>query len=211
MSHHKYHVFAVLLTVVFALCGFTACGEKSSQEEASIAMEDLPYGATMVTNETLPVLVEYDKRYFEEAEYTAISNYFYAIQTKDETLYDENTLDLYMDYIVTEMYQGLVGLDGLLTQQHDTYAQQAGGTEFTFTKVAITEVQQDTDTVHGDLDNLCLMLDALSGEEGYSDAHVSEGKFLKLEITTAADATTTVLEEQYLFVICVDGQYQICS
>lgn len=212
---------ARLLAMLMALCCLTACGEKQNKKEERVAMEDLPFGATLQELDTTPVPVEYDSRYFTEEAMTALSNYFYAIQTEDAALYQEVTLDFYTDYVVQQMFQGLVGVDGLLTKLKFSYTPQASGTstdadasanaDVTFTKISIAECEQSTDEVHNNLDNLYPMLNTLNGDENYCTEHISDAKFLNLSLSLASGDATTTLSDQYVFLLCVDGQYVICS
>lgn len=210
---------ARLLAILMALCCLTACSEKQNKKEESVAMEDLPFGATLRSLDTVEVPVEYDSRYFTEEAMTALSNYFYAIQTEDVTLYQEVTLDFYTDYVVQQMFQGLIGVDGLLTKLKFSYTPQTSTTstdtdtsaDVTFTKITITECEQSTDAIHGNLDNLYPMLNTLSGEENYCTEHISDAKFLNLSLSLASGDATTTLSDQYVFLLCVDGRYVICS
>lgn len=210
---------ARLLAMLMALCCLTACGEKQNNEEENVAMEDLPFGATLRLLDTVEVPVEYDSRYFTEEAMTALSNYFYAIQTEDVALYQEVTLDFYTDYVVQEMFQGLVGVDGLLTKIKFSYTPQVSGTstetdsdaDVTFTKIEITDCEQSTDDVHNNLDNLYPMLNTLSGAETYCTDHISDAKFLNLSLSLESGDAATTLSDQYVFLLCVDGQYVICS
>ena len=212
---------ARLLAILMTLCCLTACGEKQEQAEESVAMEDLPFGATLQLLDTVAIPIEYDSRYFTEEEMTVLSNYFYAIQTEDTALYEEVTLDFYTDYVVQQMFQGLVGVDGLLTKIKFSYTPQPSETsietetktnaDVTFTKITITECEQSTDSIHNNLDNLYPMLNELSGEENYCTEHISDAKFLNLSLSLASGDATTTLSDQYVFLLCVDGQYVICA
>lgn len=212
---------ARLMAIVMVLCCLTACGEKQEQPEESVAMEDLPFGATLQLLDTAAVPIEYDSRYFTQEEMTVLSNYFYAIQTEDTALYEEVTLDFYTDYVTQQMFQGLVGVDGLLTKIKFSYTPQTSeasteqetttNADVTFTKIIIAECERSTDNVHSNLDNLYPMLDALSGEENYCTEHVSDAKFLNLSLSLASGDATTTLSDQCVFLLCVDGRYVICS
>lgn len=210
----------LLLAILMTLCCLTACGEKQTQaEESGAAMEDLPFGATLQLLDTAAIPIEYDFRYFTEEEMTVLSNYFYAIQTVDTALYETVTLDFYTDYVVQQMFQGLVGVDGLLTKIKFSYTPQSSETsgetetsaDVTFTKIIITECEQSTDSIHNNLDNLFPMLNELSGEENYCTEHISDAKFLNLSLSLASGDATTTLSDQYVFLLCVDGQYVICA
>lgn len=183
-------------------------------------MEDLPFGAVLRDLNTTEIPVEYDSRYFTEEAMTVLSNYFYAIQTEDTALYQEVTLDFYDDYVMQQMFQGLVGLDGLLTQLKSSYTPQQSATgtstgntdaDVTFTQINVVECEQSTDSVHSNLDNLYPMLNELSGEEDYCTQHVSDAKFLNLSLSLKSGDHTTTLSDQYVFLLCVDGKYVICS
>ena len=210
--------FCCLFAVILALCSLTACGSK--KEKGNVSMEDLPFGAVLRDLNTTEIPVEYDSRYFTEEAMTVLSNYFYAIQTEDTALYQEVTLDFYDDYVMQQMFQGLVGLDGLLTQLKSSYTSQQSATgtstentdaDVTFTQINVVECEQSTDSVHSNLDNLYPMLNELSGEEDYCTQHVSDAKFLNLSLSLKSGDHTTTLSDQYVFLLCVDGKYVICS
>ena len=129
-------------------------------------------------------------------------------------------LDFYDDYVMQQMFQGLVGLDGLLTQLKSSYTPQQSATgtstenadaDVTFTQINVVECEQSTDSVHSNLDNLYPMLNELSGEEDYCTQHVSDAKFLNLSLSLKSGDNTTTLSDQYVFLLCVDGKYVICS
>jgi hypothetical protein len=203
---------SLLLTLFLTLSCLTACkDEETSSSTDSVAMEDLPFGATMQQSTDTSIPVEYDYRYFSEDAISALADYFYAIQTEDTTLYTQCTLDCYTDYVVEEMYQGLVGVDGLLTQQNYNFAQQTEDETCTFYSISITDCEQATDTIHDNIDNLNTMIDALSEEEDYTANHVTDEWFLTLDISLGTTGNLTTLSDQYVFLICVDGQYLICS
>ena len=111
-------------------------------------------------------------------------------------------------------------MDGLLTQQktNNTPQQKTTGTstenaeaDVTFTQINVVECEQSTDSVHSNLDNLYPMLNELSGEEDYCTQHVSDAKFLTLSLSLKSGDNTTPLSDQYVFLLCVDGKYVICS
>ncbi len=81
----------------------------SIPDDASVAMEDLPYGATMVAlksknDEKIKVDIEFDKRYFYTPDETVypesyiISDYVYALQTADAELLESVFYKPYLEY-----------------------------------------------------------------------------------------------------------------
>ncbi len=195
------------------LCGalvltMTAC---SSNKPEDVAEAELPYGATLITDsEKGEVPITYDRRFFNEDEITTLSSYFYALESMDEALLDETTLDLYTDFVVDAMYQGLIGFDGLLTQMNGSFA-VAENVPYTITEVEITDYFTIEEHANTDLENLYNMLDELDGEENFYSHISGEGKYLTYTIKTESNGESKVFTDQRLFLIQVDGAYTICS
>lgn len=195
----------VLFAGVMLSCILTGCGE-----EENVAEADLPYGATLISdNENGEVQITYDRRFFEAEEIQTLSSYFYALETKDKALLDETTLDLYTDFVVETLYQGMAGMDGLITQMSGVFAVEEN-VPYTIVDVEITSYATIEDDANTDLENLYNMLGELSGEENYQD-RVGAGKFITYDIITESDGESKTLMDQNLFLIQVDGVYTICS
>ena len=86
---------AVFLTAaLLGCCALTGCGGNG----VTIAEEDMPYGATMREAKTTYALpVTYDRRFLNEEQLTAVTDYLSAIITKDAALYETYTLGFYND------------------------------------------------------------------------------------------------------------------
>ncbi|MBQ8688418.1 MAG: hypothetical protein IJ512_07735 [Ruminococcus sp.] len=198
--------WCVLLTGVMLSCMLTGCGEDAE----SVAEEDLPYGATMISdNDNGEVQITYDRRFFEAEEIRTLSSYFYALESMDETLLEETTLDLYTDFVVDALYQGMAGMDGLLTQMSGVFAVEED-VPYTIVDVEITAYSTVEDDANTDLENLYNMLGELSGEANYRN-RIGSGKFVTYDIITESDGETKTLTDQNLFLIQVDGEYAVCS
>lgn len=196
-----------MLAGLMLTCVLTGC----SEEAENVAEEDLPYGATMITDsENGEVPITYDRRFFETDEIKTLSSYFYALESKDEELLDATTLDLYTDFVVKAMYQGYAGFDGLLTQMSGTFEVEEN-VPYTIKDVEITAYYTIENDANTDLENLYNMLGELSGEENYSQRIGAGGKSITYTIITESDGETKTLEDQMLFLIQVDGEYVICS
>lgn len=183
----------------------------SGNEEKDYSEADLPYGATMLTDtQSGNVPVTYDRRFFSEEEIKTLSDYFYALETKDAELLDENTLDLYTDFVIETLYQDLIGIDGLVVDMNSEFAAEAGA-DYTIKEVEITSIYTSDDEESSDLENLYNMLQELSGDENYTSEHISDGKYITYSIRTDTDGTVKLFEDQNLFLIKADGVYAVCS
>lgn len=207
-----FRLVSIMICFVMLLVSFTGCENKKESQSVSqpeVKMEDLPYGATMQTDETnYPFTISYDKRFFEPEEIKAITDYFYSIETKDEEVYKNRTVSSYMDYIVEQMYQNLIGIDGIMVQQNDEYNKAAGG-EFTIAEVEISEYDDKTEE-GSDLYNLYEMLNALNNDEKYTDEHIANSKYFKYNITLQGPERKATQSDRTMFIVCEDGTYKVC-
>lgn len=192
---------AVLLSVL------TGCG---GQEGENIAEADLPYGATMLTDsECGEVPITYDRRFITAEEASALSGYFYALETKDEELLDKCTPDVYTNFVTEAMYQDFLGMDALVQDMNSTFAAEEGA-DYEIKEVEITSFYTEDDQESADLANLYNMLSELSGEENYL-SRITDGKFITYTIRTDTDGKIKTFTDQTLFLIQLDGEYTVCS
>lgn len=202
----KWHL---CLSGVMLAAVLTGCSDNSNEKDYSEA--DLPYGATMLTDtQSGNVPITYDRRFFSQEEIKTLSDYFYSLETKDEKLLDDTTLDLYTDFVVSSLYQDLLGMDGLVVDMSSTFAAE-DDVPYTIEDVEIKSYYTTDDEESSDLANLYNMLKELSGEENYISQHISDGKYITYDIRTNTDGTVKTFEDQMLFLIKVDGVYAVCS
>lgn len=196
-----------LAGVILALT-LTGCSENNEKDYSEA---DLPYGATMLTDtESGNVPITYDRRFFSPEEAKVLSDYFYALETKDEKLLDDTTLDLYTDFVTASLYQNMLGMDGLVLDMSDNFAAEEGA-DYVIEEVEIKSFYTSDDQESSDLANLYNMLAELSGEENYISSHIQDGKCIKYTIRTNTNDTIKTFEDQVLFLIKADGVYTICS
>lgn len=187
----------------------TGCSDKQKEKDYSEA--DLPYGATMLTDtESGNVPITYDRRFITTDEAKVLSDYFYALQTKDAQLLDDTTLDIYTDFVTASMYQDILGLDGLVVDMSEKFTAKEN-TPYTIKEVEIKSFYTTDDEESSDLANLYNMLSELSGDETYASKHISDGKYITYNIRTDTDGEIKLFENQALFLIKCDGEYTICS
>lgn len=204
-SMKKTHLCLAGLMLAAVFTGCSDSGEKSYSEA------ELPYGATMLTDtESGNVPITYDRRFISADEAKVLSDYFYSLQTKDEQLLDDTTLDLYTDFVVDSLYQGILGMDGLVADMSSKFAAEED-VPYTIEEVEIKSFYTTDDEESSDLANLYNMLSELSGEENYISTHISDGKYITYTIRTDTNGTTKFFKDQMLFLIKVDGAYVVCS
>ncbi|MGN0585034.1 MAG: hypothetical protein ACI4JD_06215 [Ruminococcus sp.] len=200
------------LCLAGAMLAVTLAGCSEKKEDTKDYSEaDLPYGATMLTDtESGNVPITYDRRFFSQEEAKVLSDYFYALETKDEKLLDDTTLDLYTDFVTESMYQNFIGLDGLVVDMSNTFAAEED-VPYEIKEVEIKSFYTSDDEESTDLANLYTMLRELSGESDYVSQHIEDGKCIIYNIRTDTDGTVKSFESQSLFLIKVDGAYYVCS
>lgn len=202
-------LYLCLAGIMFAVTLTTGCSDKKQKENYSEA--DLPYGATMLTDtESGNVPISYDRRFITTDEAKVLSDYFYALQTKDAQLLDDTTLDIYTDFVTKSMYQDILGLDGLVVDMSEKFTAKEN-TPYVIKDVEIKSFYTKDDEESSDLANLYNMLNEISGEENYASQHISDGKYITYNIRTDTDGEVKLFENQALFLINVDGAYTICS
>lgn len=195
------------IAAVMLVCGLTGCG---GSEEKNVAEADLPYGATMITDSQCgEVPVTYDRRFITVEEAAALSGYFYAVETKDEELFDKYTLDIYTDFVVEALYQNFIGMDGLIADINNGFAAEEN-VAYDIREVEIKSFYTNDDEESTDLANLYNMLSELSGEENFM-SRITDGKFITYDIRTDTNGTIKFFEDQVLFLIQIDGEYVVCS
>lgn len=202
-------LYLCLAGIMLAVTLATGCSDKQQEKDYSEA--DLPYGATMLTDtESGNVPITYDRRFISTDEAKVLSDYFYALQTKDPELLDDTTLDIYTDFVTESMYQDILGLDGLVVDMSEKFTAKEN-TPYTIESVEINSFYTTDDEESTDLANLYNMLNELSGDEAYAAQHISDGKYINYNIRTDTDGEVKLFENQALFLIKVDGAYTICS
>ena len=79
-------------------------------------MENLAYGATLREDTSHDFTIEYDKRFLEQDELDLLFSYYDSIQKQDVTEFTSCIVDFYLDYIIENMYGGLLQSDAYLTK-----------------------------------------------------------------------------------------------
>ncbi len=201
---NRFHKISALLTA--AMLGtvmFTGCMDK----EVNIAEEDLPYGATMREAKTTYALpVSYDRRFVNEAQLTAITEYLYAIQTGDGDKYAETTLDFYAEYQLNEVYSTQYKtMDEMIVALRSSVSEITAD-DFEFAMITIDGFTQER--VTSGLDTMIEILDKINGESDFLSS-VDNCWALDMDwlIRYNGGGSSMLVNEQYVFMFEIDGKY----
>ena len=176
MRTGKHRFFAVLAAAMLLL---TACGGESSGED--VAEAQLPYGATMCIEKDGKIAMEYDKRFLDGELVQRLSEYYYAIASRNAELYTAQLLPLYHDYELQTLYGGLVDDKDIL---NNTYAELCNyyGKEFDFSMISVSDVIQE-DYLDADRDAVKKMLIDLAADQKVENFEQSIDKFAQIKLT----------------------------
>jgi hypothetical protein len=167
--------------------------------------DELPYGATMRTDKTSYSLpVTYDRRFLNEAQVTAVTDYLAGVQNCDTELYLASTLQFYVDYQFNEVYEGSYdSMDAFVAALNSSIAENTAD-DFTFSMITIDEF-----TTEQNVSGLATMLELLDNiNEGFSDT-VENCWSLEVEwvLSYNGGEDTLAVSDQRLFLVEVDGAY----
>lgn len=200
-SLHK--IGALLTAVLLGSVMLTGCMDK----EVNIAEEDLPYGATMREAKTTYALpVSYDRRFVNEAQLKAVTDYLYAIETGDGEGYAANTLDFYAEYQLEEVYgDKYKTMDEMITALQGSVAELTGK-DFEFAMVTIDGFTKERDT--SGLNTMIEILDKLDGDADFKGS-ITNCWALDMDwlIRYNNGGSTALVQEQYVFMFEIDGKY----
>jgi hypothetical protein len=200
---HFYRIAALAAALTIGLSLFTACGSTSSTQ--NMDEDELPYGATMRTDKTSYSLpVTYDRRFLNEAQVTAVTDYLAGVQNCDTELYLASTLQFYVDYQFNEVYEGSYdSMDAFVAALNSSIAENTAD-DFTFSMITIDEF-----TTEQNVSGLATMLELLDNiNEGFSDT-VENCWSLEVEwvLSYNGGEDTLAVSDQRLFLVEVDGAY----
>ncbi len=199
-------IAALLLTALCAVPMLTGCSQNPKQQQ-NIAEEDMPYGSTMREDKTsYAVPVTYDRRFLEEEQVTVVTNFIFAIQSRDGALYQASTFLFYAQYQMSDVY-GLGSMDALVDRLHGMIGGNTAD-DFRFNMLLINDISANTEV--GELSVVCEMLsDAYDGEGEFMDT-VEHAWDLTVEWDLGFQENTqfAVVNDQHLFLFqTADGWF----
>lgn len=195
---------AVLCAVVSAGI-FTGCGDSSDSEEPNIAMEEFEYGATMRELADTNIRICFDSRFFSDDSMRTLSEFFYAIQTKDTELFSKTQNPDYADYLEKNSGRKLSDYMEEIYQEDKT----AMGDGFVYSYIEVTNAADSTQD--SSITQTTELMDSIYKDNGKDKSFsetVKDAKYAQLSITAEANGNsyTNTSHKVYVFE-CEDGTY----
>ena len=141
----KRKMLALAGALVLAACPLTACGEASSNE--NMTMDEMPYGASLTANTSLPVTVQYDNRYLEDGLAQKISAYYHALQEQDAAEFTSTLLPFFHEYQLEDTGSKKLTDEELVKLTYDSVKEEIEGKDFDYSMVDVVEYI-DADKLH---------------------------------------------------------------
>ncbi len=225
-THDLCRLVGLALLPILALSG---CGTEETDSTAesdgnlydsfNFDDNDAAYGASLREDTSYAIALEYDKRFFEDGELEALTSYYDAIQENDTSLFHTYAAAFYMDYCFDTLYGGLLDESAYLVQQQGNYQEIVDATDFTFTKIAITDCEEAEETDETEesstisADGIPALEDLYIEQEGQEsfDANWNGCKRLTIDLTVSNGDTETVMDSLEVYVVQLDGAYYICA
>ena len=197
----KYRSRALALLLA-ALCGaamLTGCQKNKITPE-----EELPYGATMRSSTAYAVPITYDRRFMEDAQVVAVTDFLGAIEQSDGTVLERVTFPVYLSYELGEVYSDKCkDADDLAAVKHDAMA-DSYGSDFSFKEVNITEMTQEQQ--RSGIAAMLSILYQLSDDEQLAEK-IENTWALTMEWTVQSSTGTELVQDRTLYLLEMDGTY----
>ena len=208
------------------LTSFTSCSEEEKSSSASgnalvqdnmgkdvnVKENDLPFGATTTDlytdTDNVPVSITYDNRFMTEEQARKISDYIYAVNTKDEALLTEAGYKPYIELIMSDY--DCTSVKEYLDSRYDAIKAAAGG-DFQFQFIIPGEFYSESD------DESITGFNALDAKikQASPDAEITERYMIKTEITFTVDgqsgeySLSSRTGDTVLYIYRIDGNIYI--
>lgn len=172
----------------------------------SVAEEDLPYGATMRESKTTFALpVSYDRRFLNDAQITAITDYLSSIQNCDGEAYANNTIDFYADYQLNEVYQDTYEtFDEMLTDMHTSIANSTAD-DFQFNMITVTGFSQER--VSSGMNTMIELLADISGNAEFEQTLTNCWTVRMDWMIRYNGSSTAIVEDRLIYLFEIEGEY----
>lgn len=202
----------ILASVLLCTCMLSACGDSSSGDD--IAMEDLPYGATLTVDKSREIGIQFDRRYLEDNLLDVIIAYHHALQTNNAEEFSACLFPLYHEYELEELYGGEV-TDAAIVETSNAELEAYYGEPYAFSLIDITGMIWE-DNVSPDRDALLGMLDDLAADAGQPAVSEELQALYELNITVYLDSKdsgtkseTDVYMTEALYAIHYEGKWYL--
>lgn len=203
--------FSLSLAVISAILVSTGCGAKDKDKKSS-KTDELPYGATMQVNKTdLPFPIEFDNRFLNDSEMTAVVNYFYSVETNDATIAETASYPPYISNLAKSV--GFDSVEAFLKNLDGTIAGYLNTDDYSYSYINVTSCNDENDkdvyTYFNELDKMLAEAESESGSEEDILSKVESRKLVSVDITCDVNgesvSLTDVTGEQQVYIYTIDG------
>jgi hypothetical protein len=168
--------------------------------------QDMPYGATLADNKKdYKLRVQYDRRFLNEAQIKVVTNYFYAVKTKDKTLFDSVMVPYYEDY-AKSMSSEVKSTSDIINNSY-LYLESNVGTGFDISMIDIVGAAKET-TVSG-IDTIKEFMDKIyekNGQGKFSEK-VTQAYCLTVDITVKNKDLSNIVSGDKVYLFQVGNDY----
>ena len=208
-------IYSVLLAAVLC-CGLAGCGHASSADSGeNMTMDDMPYGSTLVYDDTRSIAIQYDKRFVTAEIADAVCKFYESLQTKNTKEFVDCQLSLYHEYEMQDVYNNKYTDEDITESTYASLEEYFGG-EFVFSMVDITD-DVSKDNLSPKRDALKNMLIDLAEEQKIENMEQDIEEFHELTLTrylTKADSgiryeTDNALRDENLYAVKYQGEWKI--
>lgn len=218
MNKKIMRMLAALSAAAAVLCT-VGCDKKEDEHPdaadsyGDLAQEDMPYGATITQlkpelDENIHIQVEYDNRYFTEAEAEKISNYVYALDTVDAEFMNTVVYPGYLDQYAEKA--GAENLAGYLQICRDNIRDNYIYDEFNFNYVLINDCLTE-DYNPDEIANFASVDSLLEAQ--YGELNITDRKMAAVEIlygVESDDGSYSFSNRQggdsYMYIYTIEGE-----
>lgn len=195
----KKFLFLLICTIMSASI-FCGCDDGDS-----VPMEDLPYGSTMRQLNDASVTICFDGRYFTDEEMKMVSDYFYAVQTKDVELFKKTLNPDFVSYLEINSNQNLE--DFLTNISMEDAAALGENFQYSYIEAVSCGDKSDDMQIEEIIDLMNTIYEENGKDESFRDT-IKDEKFATLNITANSDGNSYNHDGVVLYIFtCNDGIY----
>lgn len=193
-------ILSLILCAVLASGTLCAC-----DSDENVAMEDLPYGATLRQLKDTDIDICFDGRYFTDDEMRVVSDYYYSLQTQDEQLFASTQSEQYIKYIEKNSEKAV---GDFMKEIYDKTAASLGE-NYKYTYIEAVACGDRTDDLQ--IDEITSLMDSIYEENGSDTTFketITSAKYAVLDFVAETNGESYTYTDQVVYIFtCTDGIY----